>query len=214
MSCSINQANLTDYSTCQARHSGTEYWPTERLKPAPFGTQSSDAARASDGFASLDPASVKDTCEQLKLRMLAAALFADPGEFVQMAETDCKIDFSAVTEEPGHTRHVRVGHNLLILLPELDSDNSCTKVAEDLLTIFYNRIGGARLNWIIDFSSVRRRPKILFMGTLCSLRKSLTANGGTLIFSWLRSSLFPGEFGSTICKAFQLRPLGEYLVPE
>ena len=163
---------------------------------------------SSDGRRLLAP------CEQLKFRMLAAAIFAEPGQFLQHALLDGKIEFGSLVQEPGHVRYAAAGESLVILLPDLSTEKACNEAATDLLSIFYGRPNGANLNWIVDFSAVQSRPKILFMGTLCSLRESLERNGVKLRFSWMRASLFPESFGRTMRRVFNLRKVGEYLVSQ
>lgn len=153
-----------------------------------------------------------DPCEQLKLRMLASALFADPAQFLKIASLAGAIEFGPLIQEPGLVRYARAGQSLLILLPDISTETASDNAAADLLTIFYNRPMGAIRDWIVDFSAIRLRPRILFMGTLCSLQESLKRNDASLRFSWLRADLFPEGFGITMRRVFALKRAGDYLV--
>jgi|GEM_PF-3278070 len=151
-----------------------------------------------------------ESCDQLRLRMLAVAMGAEPHTFFAEAAATAHSEGGAIVRLSSDLIYTRFGQDLIILLPDLDSHQACEQILADLLLI-YDSPHGQRSNWILDFSSVTHRHSTLFPGILEPLKHDLEKNGLTLGITWLRPSLYPTRLVKKLRAAFNLTLVGGFL---
>ncbi len=138
-----------------------------------------------------------------RARILAAALYALPAKVLKELE-ECLP--AAAEAAPGGVSWICFGHELIVLLPRLDTRQQCEAAAAGLMTV-RRSISQQPLNWILDFSAVRRIGSHEMLVLIEAIDSELRAGGLRLTVTWLPCRSVPDEF----CRSLALIGVGEYL---
>lgn len=174
-----------------------------------------DAHRFGGDLAPEQKSRLLEHCEELRLRIIADALWlnnsndSQTGDLVLDIENPYNLDskVSSICRTPTKITHASVGTTRVILMPSLDSLSDYHAIYDELMEIYESKPEVE--TWVLDLSLLTTVP-LLLLANLVAYAGRLRQQGDDLHICWLRDGILPAVQMERLRGIFKLQRIGKH----